>query len=390
MRHLIKDENVHVTVVAPVPWFPFTHKFFGKYGQFARAPRYENRNSVDVYHPRYLVLPKIGMRVTPHSLYKAGLAQIKALLASGQKFDVIDAHYFFPDGVAAAQISSKLGIPFTVTARGSDVTEIGHMAPFDQWITQAAAQAGQVMTVSESLRQGLIDLGVDAAKIKTLRNGVDLTMFQPEDYSHARRKLCDDLNLSIPIGDGNRQPLFFTSVGWLIKRKRHDLAISIAARYENSHLFIIGEGEEEASLRAHAQALGVAERVHFLGRIAHDRLKNYLSAMDVLMLMSEREGWPNVLLEAMACGTPVLARSVGGVEEFVNVPQAGAAVDSDQVDDLHKGMEAVLANYPNRKDVRAYAEGFSWAETSKAQYVIFRRLAVQNTPSTPDKNKGAE
>ncbi|WND02610.1 glycosyltransferase [Temperatibacter marinus] len=375
MQHLRKDCDVKVKVIAPVPWFPFRSKVFGVYGQYARAPKYEVRKGVEIWHPRYITVPKVGMRITPTTLYHAGLRAAKKMIAEGFDFDVIDAHYLFPDGIAAAKIAKELGKPFTMTARGSDVTEIGLMDPYRDWIKDACAAAGRVMTVSESLRQDLVDMTGENQKISTLRNGVDLTVFYPLDYKTSRKAILKEIGVD-PSFNGK----LIVSVGWLIPRKRHDLCIELMARVDKAHLLIIGVGPEETALKLLVESLGLEGRVHFIGRVDHERLKVYHSGVDLLMLMSEREGWPNVLLEAMACGTPVLARAVGGVEEFVNVPEAGLSVQTKTMEDIAQRYSQLMAAYPKREDVRRYAESYSWEETSKAQWRIFSEL----TPNRDD------
>ncbi|MEO8747434.1 MAG: glycosyltransferase family 4 protein, partial [Rhodanobacter sp.] len=101
LRHLVASGLVTATVVAPVPWFPFRHRRFGRYARFARVPAYEQRHGIRIEHPRYPVIPKFGMGVAPSLMYRALLPVLRRHLANGNGFDLIDAHYFYPDGVAA-------------------------------------------------------------------------------------------------------------------------------------------------------------------------------------------------------------------------------------------------------------------------------------------------
>ncbi len=116
--------------MAPTPWFPFTSRRFGDYAVFARVPREEIRHGLHVDHPRYPVLPKIGISVAPLALASAVLPRLRRQLRAGRDFDLIDAHYFYPDGVAAVLLGRAIGRPVVVTARGSDLNLIAdHTVP---------------------------------------------------------------------------------------------------------------------------------------------------------------------------------------------------------------------------------------------------------------------
>ena len=120
-----KYPDVEIHIMAPVPWFPFSSEKFGHYGKYAEIPESEIRSELRVWHPRYPVIPKVGMSISPVLLALAILPKIKKLIRDGFDFDVIDAHYFYPDGVAAVWLAKQLNKPITVTARGSDI----HLLP---------------------------------------------------------------------------------------------------------------------------------------------------------------------------------------------------------------------------------------------------------------------
>ena len=146
LRQLVMSGQVETTVVAPVPWFPFTHPAFGAYAAHARAPRSETRNGVDALHPRFPVLPKIGMTLAPFLLYRA-VRPVVERVQHERGFDLIDAHYFYPDGVAAAMLGRRLGVPVVITARGTDVNLIAQHRFPRRMIRWAARQAAAVVAV---------------------------------------------------------------------------------------------------------------------------------------------------------------------------------------------------------------------------------------------------
>lgn len=136
---------------------------------------------------------------------------------------------------------------------------------------------------------------------------------------------------------------------------------------------LVGDGPERRRLEALARDLGLADRVHFVGRVAHERLGDYYSAADVVTLASEQEGWPNVLLESMACGTPVVATDIPGPREIVTAPEAGLLVERNP-EAIAKGIRALLGAPPDRGATRAYAERHGWEPTTRGQIDLFRRV----------------
>lgn len=364
LRHLVATGAVQVTVLAPVPWFPSANPRFGKYAQLAKVPEAEVRQGLQVLHPRYPVLPKIGMSVAPWLMAAAMLPVLKRRLAAGHNFDLIDAHYFYPDGVAAVWLGERLGIPVVVTSRGTDVNWIPRYRLPRMQLRWAAALASGLIAVSKALGEHLIPLGVARERITVLRNGVDLDAFKPlPDAGAVLRQ-----GLGLPAG-----PLLL-SVGGLIERKGHHIALAALEWLPEAFLMIAGEGPLDAELRQQADAAGLSDRVRFLGPIPHKDLPRYYSAADVFVLASSREGMPNVVLEALACGTPVVACDAEGVSEILADPVAGRVADRREAETIAAQIASVLADPPAREAVRAYAERFSWDETSAGQLALFNEI----------------
>jgi glycosyltransferase involved in cell wall biosynthesis len=283
------------------------------------------------------------------------------VLESGFAFDLIDAHYFYPDGVAAVLLGRHFGRPVTITARGTDINLIPHYALPRRLIQWAAQRAQGLAAVCQALKDEMVGLGVPAERIRVLRNGVDLALFAPGDRAAARRRL----NVAGPV---------IASVGHLIARKGHDLVISAMAGLPDATLLIAGDGPERAALQALAERAGIAGRVRFLGRVGHEELPEVYRAADVLVLASSREGWANVLLEAMACGTPVVASNVWGTPEVVAAPEAGRLLPERSAAAIAACVRAVLSDPPSRAATRAYAERFGWEPTTQGQITLFGEL----------------
>jgi teichuronic acid biosynthesis glycosyltransferase TuaC len=350
-------------VVAPVPWFPIKAPAFGEYATFARVPARELRNGIHVWHPRYVRLPKVGMSSAPLSMALGALAALRRIRATGFDFDVIDAHYYYPDGVAAAILGRWLRRPVTITARGTDINLIpGHRLPRAQ-IRWAADRASANIAVCDALKDKMRGLGLEESKLRVFRNGVDLQRFHPLERSEARRQLG--------LGSGS----WLLSVGQLVDLKGHDIAIRALERLPGWSLVIAGSGPLESQLKALVARLDLNARVRFAGGVPQAELPVYYSAADALVLASSREGWANVLLESMACGTPVIASAVGGSPEVVASAAAGVLMSERTSDGIVAAVGRLMAQYPDRSATRAYAEGFDWRGTTEAQIELFERLA---------------
>lgn len=366
LRHLVASGQVEARVVAPVPWFPSTHPAFGTWARMASAPSREERHGLAVVHPRYPVIPKVGMTVAPTLLYAWTRGLIRHLVRETD-VDLIDAHYFYPDGVAAALLARDLNKPLVITARGTDLNLIPRFLLPRKQIVRAAHRADGIITVCRALKDSLTGLGVPEGKVRVLRNGVDLTGFAPRDRAAARRRFKVD-------------GMVLASVGHLIERKGHHLILAALPHLPDATLLIVGDGPDRAALERQAVDLGVSGRVRFLGQIPHDALPMVYTAADALILASSREGWANVLLEAMACGTPVVATDVWGTREAVTAPEAGVLVQDRAADGIRDGVRRLFAALPDRSATRRYAEQFSWDDTTRGQIDLFRAILAVRSP----------
>jgi glycosyltransferase involved in cell wall biosynthesis len=291
-------------------------------------------------------------------------SQLSRLLREGARFDLIDAHYFYPDGVAAAWLARDFNLPVVITARGTDINLIAEYAFPRNLILQAARNADGIITVCQALKDRLVELGVPSKDVIVLRNGVDLETFQPRDRQPLRQKM-DLTGFTI------------ASVGHLIERKGHHHVIEALVEMGDVTLLIAGDGPERAALEAQAVRLGVASRVRFLGVLKQTELSAVYNCADATVLASSREGWANVLLESMACGTPVVASAVWGTPEVVASPDAGRLMGSVDAKGVVAALNELRGALPDRTATRRYAAGFDWQSTTEGQIALFREILAQ-------------
>ncbi len=366
LRHLVAGGQVESRVVAPIAWTPFRHPRFRRLPRLGDVPALETRHGLQVHHPRYSVIPKVGMTVAPTLLYQAMRSFVPQLLKKYGDIDLIDAHYFYPDGVAAVMLGQLLNKPVVITARGTDINLIPNYALPRRQIVWAARNAAGMIAVCQALKDRLVELGIEERRIRVLPNGVDLIHFRPQPRDEARHAL----------GLGGFTLL---SVGHLIPRKGHDLIIRCLTQLPGISLLVAGEGSERAALQALAEQLGVSDRVRFCGLVSQVDLPRLYTAADALVLASSREGWANVLLEAMACGTPAIATNVWGNAEVVATSAAGLLVQRTP-DSIAEAVRTLLAAPPMRTETRLYAERFSWDSTSAGQVEVFRSVMASRRP----------
>ena len=172
LTHLLASGQVSTTVVAPIVYVPPLPGLPERYSRLRRIPDAEIRSGIQVRHPRYILLPKVSMSAAPLSLYIAARRCISALVRDGGDFDLIDAHYFYPDGVAAILLGRHFNKPVTITARGSDINILTRYALPLRMIRWAATEADGVIAVCQALKDSLVRLGAASEKIRVLRNEI--------------------------------------------------------------------------------------------------------------------------------------------------------------------------------------------------------------------------
>jgi glycosyltransferase involved in cell wall biosynthesis len=310
------------------------------------------------------------MSAAPLALCAAILPFVRRQIRRGHDFDLIDAHYFYPDGVAAVLLGRALDRPTIVTARGSDLNVITQHAVPRRWIHWAASQSDGLVAVSSGLKRRLVELGIGADRVRVLRNGVDLALFQPYDRPAEREAL------------GFTRPTVL-AVGNLVTLKRHWLMVEALTHLPEVELVIVGEGPERARIERLARERNVPDRVHLLGQVPQDRLPEIYSAADLLLLVSTHEGWPNVLLESMACGTPVVVSPMNGIADIVGAADAGRILTEVTPSGLASAIRELLTAPPSRAATRRYAEQFDWQSTTDGQIALFHEVLERRSKARP-------
>lgn len=341
-----------VRVVQPLPWAPPFAP--GHYGLLGRRPRRETRSGIPVSRPRYLHLP--GRDLWNVARFSgAAWREIGRLQRSGFEPEIVVCDYAWPAAGIAPRLQAA-GLPCVINGRGSDVLEVAGEAGFGQELAAFLSAAGHWCAVSRDLVDAMDRLAAAPGRGFLVPNGVDLERFRPSDRRTARHELG--------LGD---EPLVLV-VGHLIARKDPGLALQAFASgaASNARLVFLGRGPLEEELRAQARERGLAERVSFVGEVAPEKLATWYAAGDLLLLTSRREGRPNVVLEALASGRPVLATEAGGTSELLAGGDERMLASDRDVELLAQRLASLLESPPPVDKLRALAEPLSWERSFEA------------------------
>lgn len=359
-----------VRVVAPAPLVEM-HARRLRFSAF-RLPRREQRGPLPVERPRWLYPPGFG--ALHARCLSARLAPFLRRMARGFPFELIDAHFGYPEGAAACRLAECLGRPFTVTLRGNEPAHAASPSKRAQ-MAQAFRRADAVIAVSGALREFALSLGANPSSCVVIGNGVDTAVFHPRPRREARARLgmAEDR-------------LHLLSAGYLIPRKGHHRLAGLLPRLHEegipADLWIVGgpgrEGDASADLDRVIRENGLAPFVHFVPPVPPEALAEYMSACDLFCLASSREGWPNVVHEAMACGAPVVATRVGAVEDLVSGEDLGVVVPPSDDRELLLGLIRAARRRFDREAIARKAASRSWTQVAREVHNVFQSILSRN------------
>jgi len=351
-------EMLPITVVSPQPWFP-GQGLIRRFRPYFRLParKQEVQQGITILYPRFLSVPGLFKQFDGLSMALGTYLMLRRLRKQ-TGFNVLDAHFAYPDGYAATLLGKWLKVPVTITMRGTEIPQSNN-SRLRPLLVRALMRADRLFSVSESLRQHAIALGVDASRVRVVGNGVDTGKFSAVDRSEARQRFGIPLHAKVMV-----------SVGALVERKGFHRVIEILPELLRSepdlHYLVVGgaspEGDWRVQLEQQVRGLQLEKQVHLLGAMSSTELKWPLSAADVFVLATGNEGWANVFLEAMACGLPVVTTDVGGNSEVVCRPELGTVVPFGNQEALVEALRDALQQQWDKALIRAYAEANAWDE----------------------------
>ena len=353
--------RVPLEVVHPVGWFP------GYPGRF-RAPDRprETLRGLTVHHRRFFYLPGVLKRLDGR-LYSRGIARWlgRHFDAHGPP-DLLDAHFVWPDGVAVSRLAERFNLPFVVTLRGT-LNSRARRRSLRRRIGRALQRAAAVISVGEPMAALAAELGAEPEKITVIPNGVNTNLFRPIPCQLARQSVGLDPAGRCVVAVANMRP----------DKGLSELVEAMAALPADVRVVIVGEdgdaGGYRRSLQAAARRGGYGDRLLFAGPQPHERVGLYLNAAEVSVLPSRVEGCPNVVLESLACGRPVVATRVGEVPNLVIPDVSGKIVPPRDPLALGDALNAALARTWSAETIRRTPAVRSWDEVAQATLLVWQR-----------------
>jgi len=354
VMHLAKLENVNIHVVAPVPYSPAWIPSAG-WRAFSRIASHEVVDGVCVEHPRYFLIPKIGMVLHGILLYLSTRGIIDRLHQS-KPFDLIDGHYIFPDGLAAVLHGRRLRMPIVMSARGTDISYFPKFRFIAPQIRYALTRSNRIVSVCESLKSEMLRLGIDHRKITVVPNGIDPALFFPIDRIEARRALSLSAEGKILV-----------TVAALMRHKGVPLLLDALSKLVGTvkgvHLYVIGEGAHRPAIQRQIDRLRLGPFVTLAGEKQNRELHLWYNSADIFCLTSEREGWANAIMESLACGTPVVATRVNGTSEIMTAQHLGRLVECNS-ESVQEGIREALKQTWDRNSISAHVRDRTWMKVA--------------------------
>lgn len=370
VRALI-DLGHDVRVVSPTGWAP---PFLPRWRAYRDVPGVDTVEGVPVLYPRKLTLPgaRLGHRNGDAMLWS--IARPLRRIRERWPFDVIHAHMLVPDGWAAAHVGAALRVPVVATAHRADVLDVPARGPRSRaQVARAVEEIDQVCAVSAAIGAAAEQLATPRRPVAIVPNGADTRAFRPRPAADARARL--GLPAEGPI---------VSYVGKLVPRKGVDTLVEamglLARRPQGAPLLVAaGIGEMRDGLERQAAELGVADRIRFAGKVAHDDVGWWMAAGDVFVLPSLSEGLPTVVCEAMNCGRPVVATAVDGTPEIVRDGTTGLLVPPGDAPALAAALarlldDPALARRMGEEALRIGQAEYTWEANARRMTGIYEAL----------------
>lgn len=362
VKNLVQAMKKHcnVEVIAPLPYVPP----FGikpEWRSSRAVPARENIDGIDVEHPRFVVLPKIGW-LSGLTYFLRVLPVLRRFKADGKQI-VVHVHCAFPDAIGVALASRLLGLSYVVTAHGSDINVYAERPTLRFQIRWALSHAAGIIAVSEALQARIAFLlGHTKKRIAC----IPCAAFDPQIFSLQTRPDAFRSRENLPQG---RIVLF---VGLLVPIKGVEFLVDAWAELrrrkklrETDRLVLLGNGPERNALELKTADAKLGDTIQFAGTVSQAQVAQWIRTAHLLCLPSRNEGTPNVIIEALACGVPVVASRVGGIPDLIRDGENGLLVPPADSPALADAIESALDREWNAEAIAESVAGRTWQTISR-------------------------
>ena len=341
-----------IDIIAPIPWLTRIKN---------TIPFHRMENGINIYHPTYFYTPGC-LRSLYGKFFSSSVKSVITRSDFNNNFDLIYASWIYPDGWAAAKIAGALKVPIFVKVHGTDVNRLCPGGQITRLTLEVANKASGIICVSYALKSKLSELGAPVCKLQVLYNGVDKSIFHPKNRNEIRRQLGirKEQMLVLFVGNLKREK----GLAELIK------AFKIVSddKSREWHLVIIGKGSYEQEIVRQVETLNLTNKVRLLGSLPLKEIALWMNASSVLCLPSYMEGVPNVVLEALSCGTNIVATNVGGIPELDNGSGQLKLVPPKSVEPLAEALQVMALNEFDGDSTQTVS---SWQENAEQLSRIF-------------------
>jgi glycosyltransferase involved in cell wall biosynthesis len=374
-----RGHEVHVVA----PWHPLVRRPTDDDGVRLHFYKYSPIESLYVFGHASALRDDVTLRAAawvaaPLALF-AGWRTVRSV-ARRYRATIVHAHWVIPGGITAALAAPAL--PLVVSLHGSDVYVAETVGPARRAARFTFRRAGFVTACSDDLAGRAIRLGALPSRLETVPYGVDVDRFRPEPS--AREALRNELGVTPGV------PIVFAA-GRLVRKKGFEYLIEAFERVPRGVLALAGEGSLGDELRARAAAAGVADRVRFLGNLPQDRVASWLAAADVVVVPSVRDdagnvdGLPNVVLEALAAGTPLVTTAAGGIGAVVTPDRTAFVVPERDASAIAAALQRAIDDPDAARRIGAAGrtlveQEFGWERAARRfEHAYARALAFKSS-----------
>lgn len=329
------------------------------------VPVKEFIEGIPVFHPRIFLPPKICIFLHGWIYYLVIKTWLRKVIREFD-FDIILSPYLFPDGFAGALLGKSFARPVVLEALGCDVNLLTKLVVRSKLIKKACLLSERVISVNQDMKRTLVSLGVPEGRIQVIYNGVDKSKFQVLDKDSCRYQLKLPAEKRIFLFVGSLE--IVKGVYTLLKAWK---LFVVTAGKENL-LVIVGNGREQVGMEEFIRQKGLSDSIFMAGARSHAEIPVWMNASDIFCLPSIREGYPNVLVEALSCGKFVVASAVGGIPEIIVSPAQGALVAPNQPEALKEAFEKSLRMVTD--GTTAVSSVMSWEESALQRYRLFQDI----------------
>lgn len=345
-----------IKIISPLPWVPPLLRNNSNY-RYHYASYFLVKNELESYYPRYVITPKLMRFMYGYMMYWGVKKTVNRVVKEWSP-DFIIAYYAFPDGFLGFLFSRKFKIPLLVKVLGSDVNVFAQNI-LRRWMTRFTLRnANRVIAKSNALKEQTVSLGVSVEKISVITNGIDKTKFFPREINACRRML------NLP-----EEFFIFIYIGNMIAAKGVDVLLDAYEEIPDALktkciLVMVGGGNKDEEILQRINEPDFNGLVIKSSPVSHADIPIWLGASDCLILPSFAEGYPNVLVEALACGKPVIASNVGGVPEIVQHGKNGLLVPANDRVALTNAMISFLQGpHPPKYEVSEITR--TWSDVAE-------------------------